>query len=253
VSALGGSSSSSSSSSSGSSSTVSTGTSSSSSGSTVTYASPEEEAKANGSYYSTLSHVAPDAYAPIMEQDMDTGKITIYGEGTQEYADLMAYNVANGIQSSGKWAEAVETGKSSDIISSLTSYEFDEDYIKKHSYAVGGPLQKAVAASGEDGIFFGRMGEEVVTPEELDKFLVISDQIDLLKDLQERFKLPEVPSTLQATNMGDVKFEITLPNVENYDQFKSKLIRDPNFEKGMLTMVNNAVVGKSSLGKMRYS
>jgi hypothetical protein len=110
-----------------------------------------------------------------------------------------------------------------------------------------------VAASGEDGIFFGRMGEEVVTPEELDKFLVISDQIDLLKDLQERFKLPEVPSTLQATNMGDVKFEITLPNVENYDQFKSKLIRDPNFEKGMLTMVNNAVVGKSSLGKMRYS
>ena len=55
-----------------------------------------------------------------------------------------------------------------------------------------------------------------------------------------------------STNVGDVNFEVVLPNVQNYEDFRKQLIRDPNFEKATLTMVNNAVVGKSSLSKMRY-
>ncbi len=57
-------------------------------------------------------------------------------------------------------------------------------------------------------------------------------------------------NTTASIEVGDIN--ISLPNVTNYEDFRNSLIKDGNFEKSVLTMVNNAAVGKSTLGKMRF-
>ena len=46
---------------------------------------------------------------------------------------------------------------------------------------------------------------------------------------------------------------IELPGVTNYASFRSELIKDSTFEKAMCTMVNNIVMSKNPLEKMKYS
>lgn len=62
-------------------------------------------------------------------------------------------------------------------------------------------------------------------------------------------KVMPVNSTANI-EVGDIS--ISLPNVTNYTDFRNALVKDGNFEKSVLTMVNNAVVGKSTIGKLRF-
>lgn len=50
--------------------------------------------------------------------------------------------------------------------------------------------------------------------------------------------------------VGDIS--ISLPNVTNYTDFRNTLVKDGNFEKSVLTIVNNAVIEKSTIGKLRF-
>ena len=54
------------------------------------------------------------------------------------------------------------------------------------------------------------------------------------------------------TFSGDISFTITLPNVENYEQFKSALQHDRNFEKMIRAMTTDQLFGGSSLKKYKY-
>lgn len=51
-------------------------------------------------------------------------------------------------------------------------------------------------------------------------------------------------------NVGDIT--ISLPNVTNYAEFRNELIKDKGFEKSILTTVNNAMMGKSTISKLKY-
>ena len=186
-------------------------------------------------------HTAPNLFSPIYQNN--TGDTSTYGPGSAEYDEMLHQLFNDGYKLEDP------TGKYQDT----EWYKYAEDFKNKHSYKEGGTLGKLVKYTGEDGIFFGRMGEEVVTPEELDKLSGIFEQVDLFKNLQTKYSGFPTPIMQSSTSMGDVNFEVVLPNVQNYEDFRRQLIRDPNFEKATLTMVNNAVVGKSSLGKMRYS
>ena len=186
-------------------------------------------------------HTSPSLFAPIY--DNNTGDPGTYGPGDPEY-DEMLHQLFN---------DGYSLEDSKDKFGDTEWYKYAEDFKNKHSYKEGGTLGKLVKYTGEDGIFFGRLGEEIVTPEELDKLSSIFEQVDLFKNLQAKYSGFPTPIMQSSTNMGDVNFEVVLPNVQNYEDFRRQLIRDPNFEKATLTMVNNAVVGKSSLGKMRYS
>lgn len=50
---------------------------------------------------------------------------------------------------------------------------------------------------------------------------------------------------------GDIDFNITLPNVLNYEQFKSELQHDKNFEKMIRSMTTDKLFGGSSLNKYK--
>ena len=186
-------------------------------------------------------HSSPSLFAPIY-QNNNGDDYSTYGPGSAEYDQMLSQLFNDGYSLEDSKAEFGDTDW----------YKYAEEFKNKNSYKEGGTLGKLVKYTGEDGIFFGRMGEEIVTPEELDKLSSIFDQADMFKSLRENKNSFPTRIMQNSTNVGDVNFEVVLPNVQNYEDFRKQLIRDPNFEKATLTMVNNAVVGKSSLSKMRY-
>ena len=187
-------------------------------------------------------HTSPSLFAPIYQNNSGDDYST-YGPGSAEYDQMLSQLFNDGYSLEDSREEFGDTDW----------FQYAEDFKHKNSYKEGGTLGKLVKYTGEDGIFFGRLGEEIVTPEELDKLSAIFEQVDLLSNLKGKYTTPPTSVIQQSTNMGDVKFEVMLPNVQNYEDFRRQLVRDPNFEKATLTMVNNAVVGKSSLAKLKYS
>ena len=186
-------------------------------------------------------HTSPSLFAPIYQNNSGDDYST-YGPGSAEYDQMLSQLFNDGYSLEDSREEFGDTDW----------FQYAEDFKHKNSYKEGGTLGKLVKYTGEDGIFFGRLGEEIVTPEELDKLSAIFEQVDLLSNLKGKYTTPPTSVIQQSTNMGDVKFEVMLPNVQNYEDFRRQLVRDPNFEKATLTMVNNAVVGKSSLAKLKY-
>lgn len=56
----------------------------------------------------------------------------------------------------------------------------------------------------------------------------------------------------QDINVGDIHVTIDLPNVKNYSEFRNNLVRDKDFENSMCVMINNAMLGKSTIEKLKY-
>lgn len=56
----------------------------------------------------------------------------------------------------------------------------------------------------------------------------------------------------QDVNVGDIHVTIDLPNVKNYSEFRNNLVRDKDFENSMCIMINNAMLGKSTIEKLKY-
>ena len=70
---------------------------------------------------------------------------------------------------------------------------------------------------------------------------------------------PQTTSAIQRSNLlaqpninniGDIHIE--LPDVKDYDEFRAKLVKDKTFENAMCTMVNNSIMGKSTIDKRKY-
>lgn len=64
----------------------------------------------------------------------------------------------------------------------------------------------------------------------------------------------DVPNSFreQKVDMKVGDITISLPNVTNYAEFRNELIKDKDFEKSILTTVNNAAMGKSTISKLKY-
>ena len=57
----------------------------------------------------------------------------------------------------------------------------------------------------------------------------------------------------QNMNVGDININMELPGVENYEDFRNKLIKDNTFENAMFTSINHAITGKgTSLDKLKF-
>lgn len=74
----------------------------------------------------------------------------------------------------------------------------------------------------------------------------INDNIEELKGLV----IPK-PSSNNTFN-GDIGFTLTLPNVTNYEEFKSKLQHDKKFESMIRAVSTDKLFGGSSLKKYKY-
>lgn len=60
-------------------------------------------------------------------------------------------------------------------------------------------------------------------------------------------------NTKQVKNVinGGVDFNVTLPNVSNYEEFKTELQHDKNFKKMIMAMTTDRLFGGSSLAKYK--
>ena len=125
--------------------------------------------------------------------------------------------------------------------------------LKLTGFAKGGTIGKAIKRSGEDGFILARTGEEVLSLEKIQKlgqsFQMMNPVIDNVKALVKT--TPFVPRQNVGNSVGDVTMNITLEGVNDYEQFKSDLIKDKQIEKFVQNVTFGNALGKNSLNKYR--
>ena len=80
-----------------------------------------------------------------------------------------------------------------------------------------------------------------------DPYKFISDNIAL----QQLSSIPRLNDFGNYEYNGDMSFELILPNVTNYEQFKYALKHDPDFEQSIRAMTIDRMMGKSALRKYK--
>ena len=66
-----------------------------------------------------------------------------------------------------------------------------------------------------------------------------------------KVNVPNIVPLSQSVN-NDIKLSIVLPGVQNYEQFKSELVRDKNFEKFVQQVSIGSTLGNNSLTKYKF-
>ncbi len=110
-----------------------------------------------------------------------------------------------------------------------------------------GGIAKVVKSKGEDGIAMVRDGEGFVKPEHVDEVKKLMNVLPKLNAaMSYQIDLPKMPNvkSVQANQNQIVEIgNVTLPNVTNYDEFKTQMFRDmqkePKFEKMVQSMTIN--------------
>lgn len=114
-----------------------------------------------------------------------------------------------------------------------------------HGFATGGLVSGEFRKlTGEDGIALVRKGEYILTPNMLKDALSIVNP--LAKLAENNLNIKSVPTNI---DIGNTTFNVTLPNVTNYEEFKKELIADKQFEKVIRQTTLGSALGNNSLKK----
>ena len=124
--------------------------------------------------------------------------------------------------------------------------------LKLTGFSEGGTIGKAIKQSGESGFILARTGEEVLSLEKIDKLKETLKLVNPTPNIKpfEPFNIPVRTQNI-GNNIDSVQMEINLPNVTNYEEFKSNLIKDRQFEKVIQTMTLGNALGGNTLNKYR--
>ena len=96
-------------------------------------------------------------------------------------------------------------------------------------------------------------GDKVWTNEMSEKLWNIAQGNLPFNVVQPQINLPVMKNeNNRPVNIENIGFEINLPNVQNYDQFKQQLVRDDSFEKYVKTVSLSKAFGRNSLNKLSY-
>ena len=106
------------------------------------------------------------------------------------------------------------------------------ELLKQNGFAKGGTIGDLVRKTGEDGFILARSGEEVLS---IPKLKIASSMVDDLIDYSKS------NNKESSTNVGDVFINMEFPNVQNYEQFKSQLISDRNFDRYIKTTIGESL------------
>ena len=164
---------------------------------------------------------------------------------------LKYFDFDSSVSKRGKYYKAMGGSGTYNSTSQQNQWMISE--MKKHGFSHGGTIGKAINSSGEDGFVLARTGEEILSLEKInalkDTFVKIEPLIDTVRA---KVDLPNIPrSEGVSQNFDNVNVDITLPNVKNYDEFKSELIKDRHFEKVIQSMTLGNALGRNSLNKFR--
>ena len=119
------------------------------------------------------------------------------------------------------------------------------NWMKSHGYSKGGQLKKMISTSGEDGIFFGRSGEEVLS---IPKLQIASDMTDKL------LKFARSNSDISSNNQNienNFSIQLNCPNVTDSESLYKELQSNKKIEQLIQSMVGNKMLGKNSLNKFK--
>ncbi len=137
----------------------------------------------------------------------------------------------------------------------LKYYESNGINWKNHGYSKGGQLSKLVKASGEDGLFFGRSGEEVLSEKKLD--LANNVTMNLIDFAKKMPNINGIRTNSQNNNIeNNVTLDITLQGVQDPEQFAKMLQSNKNIQKIVQSITVDNLTGsplkKNSLNKFKY-
>lgn len=141
-------------------------------------------------------------------------------------------------------------GKSDTYQSSASQNVWMIKEMKKHSFKQGGTIGNLIKQTGEDGFILARTGEEVLS---LDKIKELQNAFTSMDSLVKN--LIKVPQSDYAKNSGtvnnDIVLNLTLPNVQNVDDFVTELRNNKRFEKVVQQMTLGSMIGNNSLSKFK--
>lgn len=126
-------------------------------------------------------------------------------------------------------------------------------------FKTGGIAELLEPPSGEDGLAWVRNKEGFVSPEDVPEIQKLLKTIPIMNNmLQPLVNMPKLPEIQSRVNTGQfVQIDnITLPNVTNYQEFKSQLMhdlqRDKKFEGMVQDMSIKKMTGGGQLTKYRH-
>lgn len=141
-------------------------------------------------------------------------------------------------------------GKSDTYQSSASQNVWMIKEMKNHSFKQGGTIGNLIKQTGEDGFILARTGEEVLS---LDKIKELQNAFTSMDSLVKN--LIKVPQSDYAKNSGtvnnDIVLNLTLPNVQNVDDFVTELRNNKRFEKVVQQMTLGSMIGNNSLSKFK--
>lgn len=130
------------------------------------------------------------------------------------------------------------------------------NWMKSNGFKSSGKLTSMVNSVQEEGLFLGRKDDVMLSK---DDWKLADNMTAKLIDFA-KYE-PKLSAVQSATNVNskidnDIKMNITLPNVTNYEEFKRAMQSDPQMQKIVQSMtVANASknpLGKNSLNKFKY-
>jgi hypothetical protein len=109
-------------------------------------------------------------------------------------------------------------------------------------------IKNSISGSGDDTVTINTLkkGEAVFDVDTTKILLDFNNKAPILKNIMDS------QNTGNTNNVDSVTFNVSLPNVNDYKSFKNELIADKNFNKAIVTVVDNALTGSNSLRKHKY-
>lgn len=101
----------------------------------------------------------------------------------------------------------------------------------------------------KDGVIPNNLTENLfawgsLNPQDFTNKLLSNSSINLIPNIQDTGN--------SSVEVGDIHITVEGANITDYDTFKKKLIGDKQIEKSICTMVNNSIMGKSTIEKNRF-
>ncbi len=141
-------------------------------------------------------------------------------------------------------------GKTDTYKSSASQNTWMIAQMKSHGFKQGGTIGHLIKQTGEDGFVLARTGEEVLS---LDKIKELQNAFTSMDSFVKDFvKIPQTNvSKSTGTVNNDIVLNLSLPNVQNVDDFVTELRNNKRFEKVVQQMTLGSMMGNNSLSKFK--
>lgn len=168
-----------------------------------------------------ISHSVVDALKYV---DMDSS----FGKRAQYYSALGGSGSYTGSSSQNTW-----------LLSQVRSI---------FGFAQGGEigaLKSVIKGNGDDSLAINtfKQGEKIIPLNRVPEWDKLIDTLPTLNG---------VLSNVGSSNVEVGQFNVTLPNVKNYQEFKEALVKDNSFNKAIAVMLDSSINNKNSLNRLRF-